>query len=665
MRLGPDWRVAVMLMVGCWMVAPAVAQVSPGPLARAHRDLEGTLKCTSCHAAGKTGMDSRCTTCHREIGWLADRERGLHGLASTKAATCASCHPDHAGADFALIKWPGGSERRFDHASVGFPLRQSHVEAECDDCHAPKYRLSEAARLAPAPGPRWTGLEAGCATCHADPHRGALGTSCTDCHDAGKWEATPGFKHDTTDYPLTGRHRDVKCEDCHATTALVTARDGRGQPIPVYRPVPHQSCASCHRDPHGGTLGAGCSDCHSTEGFGRISGNGFDHSRTGYPLRGRHAAVRCAACHQDFSGPNRRPSHATCATCHAPDPHLGKATLGGKAVDCAECHSERSFKPSALARERHQDTKYPLEGKHLSVSCDGCHRTDKSPTGRAAWGTAAVVLRPQAARCLDCHQDPHGKELSTGDGAKRCDDCHQVVGWAPSRFDRAAHAKLRLPLDGRHAEVPCAACHGAKRTGLPAWGKERDLGKAGFAFKDLSVDCASCHLDPHQGRFAASGAHPSKDGCRTCHSAAAFAPTTVDVTAHAGFSFPLEGAHRATPCSSCHQDLANRPAGGSTLLEGGAAFTPLKLAAPPACAECHQNPHGSQFQGRADRGSCEGCHDASAFAPAGRFDHDRGAAFKLEGAHRAAACGACHRPAANGTVIYRPLSSKCESCHAT
>jgi hypothetical protein len=44
---------------------------------------------------------------------------------------------------------------------------------------------------------------------------------------------------------------------------------------------------------------------------------------------------------------------------------------------------------------------------------------------------------------------------------------HVVDGWNPSTYSRAAHEKLRLPLEGRHAQIPCASCHAPTRAGLP------------------------------------------------------------------------------------------------------------------------------------------------------------------------------------------------------
>jgi hypothetical protein len=92
------------------------------------------------------------------------------------------------------------------------------------------------------------------------------------------------------------------------------------------------------------------------------------------------------------------------------------------------------------------------------------------------------------------------------------------------------------------------------------------------------------------------------------------------------------------------------------------------FAAKRECAACHKTIHGNQFAGRADAGRCDACHGTDGFAPASRFDHTRDAAFSTKGAHSAVPCAKCHSPdpASSDTrgLIYRPVSGRCESCHA-
>lgn len=511
---------------------PMMAQISPGPLARAHQDLDSPLRCTTCHAGGRTALSRNCLACHKDIGWLVERNRGYH--AAQASATCASCHPDHAGADFALIKWPDANPESFDHERAGWPLQGKHATTPCADCHTAKFRISQAATLSvrkSAAG--WVGLETSCTSCHADPHRGGLGKNCATCHTAARWDSTPHFDHARTRYPLTGRHAAVRCNDCH-----VNARLG---PRPVFRGLAFAECSACHTDPHAGRLGGKCANCHVTTGFAVLGGGAtsFEHERTRYPLRGAHRQTACDKCH-DFSGRAgaRRdpPAFATCTACHR-DPHAGTATLAGQVVDCDACHGMDAFVPATFTVARHRATRYPLDGGHAQVRCASCHRT----------AAGVTVLHPTFARCRDCHT-----------------------------------------------------------------------------------------TDPHRG-------DPARD-CVVCHDTRAYKPSTVDVAAHAHFTFALEGAHRAVPCAACHRDMKT--------------FT-----AANTCAACHAGPHGTQFAARPDKGRCDACHDVNAWRPASRFDHAKDAGFSLEGAHARVACERCHRPAAGRPVVYGAASPRCESCH--
>ena len=73
-----------------------------------------------------------------------------------------------------------------------------------------------------------------CIACHAeaDAHDGALGEGCGDCHDESAWSHAQ-FDHETTKFPLSGRHAEADCVLCHA-----------GQ---RYEGVPTE-CASCHNE---------------------------------------------------------------------------------------------------------------------------------------------------------------------------------------------------------------------------------------------------------------------------------------------------------------------------------------------------------------------------------------------------------------------------------
>jgi hypothetical protein len=631
------------------------AQISPGPLARPHAALEGATKCSQCHGGRNEPTTQRCLACHREIAWLRQQSRGYHARGDGRGA-CSSCHPDHAGRDFQLIQWPEGTPERFDHGRAGYVLEQSHASAKCTACHTARLRLSPAAKLSPrrsAAG--WVGLERDCVSCHNDPHRGSLTGECTRCHDAGRWKDAPRFDHARTDYPLTGKHADVPCAKCHLAARLRPPVDSAGRPTPVFRPVSFKDCSSCHANPHQGRLTGACTTCHVTSSFKTIDRAGFDHDRTRYPLRGRHAAVACGSCHVGTGPAAARPAFATCATCHR-DPHAGEATIAGKAVDCAACHRVDGFATPTFTVEQHRATAFPLAGRHASVPCSGCHS--------AKPGTRQVIpIRVASRQCTDCHANAHGTQLAARADSGACNACHSVDGWRPATFGVAAHASTRLPLDGAHASVRCAACHATNRPGLRSLGTVA-AGSAHVVVRPPELTCAECHADPHEWRSPNVAAPP----CTACHSTRAFRPTTMDAAAHARAGYPLEGAHRAVPCVSCHKE-SDRPRPTSTLVAATPRVSPLRLgSAPTTCAACHADPHGGRFDA-AGRAGCETCHTLGSFKPASRFDHARIARFPLEGAHQRVACASCHRqpPGAKpgAPLVYAGLSAKCESCHVT
>jgi hypothetical protein len=186
-------------------------------------------------------------------------------------------------------------------------------------------------------------------------------------------------------------------------------------------------------------------------------------------------------------------------------------------------------------------------------------------------------------------------------------------------------------------------------------------------FRLGELECVACHVDPHQGRFAARGAQPVPGGCRACHDTRAFRPSTIDVAAHDAYAFKLEGAHRAVPCVGCHAELKYQlPA--STLIQVRWTGAPLSFTAKAqGCTACHDNAHGDQFATRPGGAACDRCHGLDAFAPTARFDHDRDTKFPLKGGHSNVPCARCHPTVAgpgNTRIIrYRPASARCESCH--
>jgi hypothetical protein len=174
-----------------------------------------------------------------------------------------------------------------------------------------------------------------------------------------------------------------------------------------------------------------------------------------------------------------------------------------------------------------------------------------------------------------------------------------------------------------HLTVPCRECH---------------LKQKDWLFHFDKSTCESCHKDHHDRRFAE---FMKEKSCDACHVTSLWKTIKFD---HGVTSFPLIGQHVSVACSQCHAK----------------GYKGIGRE----CADCHTDPHAGQFsdKGKTD---CARCH-----TPIGRrtlvFRHDIQSTFALTGVHAKVECGACHKPEMrNGKLIvhYKPLSSKCESCH--
>ena len=577
----------------------ARAQLSPGPLAEPHRALEGATQCYQCHARGAGVVDAKCLACHGEIAWTRARGRGLH--ARVTATPCAKCHPDHAGRDFALVRWDEGAPERFDHRRTGYALEGKHAGLACAKCHQPALQRSGAAPLIRKRdhARSWLGLEPACASCHEDPHRGQVGADCTRCHGQQAWKPAAGFDHAKTAYPLTGKHVSVACVACHggprgaaaagagATTgsaasaapAGTAAAGAAATTVLRFKPVAHADCASCHRDPHAGRFAGACARCHSTAGFGVVDKRGFDHDRTRWPLRGAHAALECGRCHDAKTAWGERPPFDRCGSCHE-DAHAGRATLAGRAADCAACHTVQAWTPSTYTVAAHRAA-WPLEGRHAAAACALCHDRAEGQAAVAAWGSSRVRLRPAHQQCVDCHVDPHGGRYAAGGArpqADGCRACHSMTAYVPATLGPGDHARYGWALEGAHLAVPCQACH-AELKAARARSTLKGAAARTLPFTGATTDCAGCHKNPHGTQFAARAATVKGapgDACERCHGLEAFRPASrFDHERDAAFR--LGGAHARVPCLSCHKSA--RDASGTVRV----TYVPT----PARCQDCH------------------------------------------------------------------------------
>jgi hypothetical protein len=614
----------------------AQAQISPGPLARAHSTLNGTANCTTCHKISAGQATYRCVECHTEIGSRVNNHHGLHATYNMKPGSsqeCIKCHSDHNGEDFPLVKWDVNT---FDHRTTGYVLEGKHAGLACNKCHtAERVAPSERATIKVKDlNKTFLGIPQACVPCHEDYHKGRLGPNCLQCHNYEDWKVftIPGgkFDHSKTRYPLTGLHAKVACEKCHTPGA-----NGK----PRYVGIPFEKCDDCHEDPHKGSFTQTCQSCHNTNGWKKVStpalNENFDHSKTKYPLLGKHATVECIACHAnaDFK---KHVVFAKCMDCHQPDPHGGQFVKRA-AGECAPCHTVDGFKPSTFGVKEHATSAYPLEGGHAKVECDQCH----IPKGKDTQYKIKFKL------CTDCHKDEHGGQFALAPYLNACEKCHDLEGYRPSTFTIARHKNTRFILTGGHIAVPCGDCHKESEQFKP----KTEL----YHWQDLA--CTSCHQDPHKGQFDERMRQPGPNGtpagCELCHSTKAW--KELSRFDHSKTSFPLVGAHRATACIDCHKPPN---------LETNLTNVDFKVA-PTKCEDCHEDVHGKQFV-KKDATPCADCHNSTKWKPS-TFDHDKSTTFPLEGEHRNVRCEDCHkltRLVEGKTVLfYKPTPKECAACH--
>jgi hypothetical protein len=223
--------------------------------------------CSQCHLDARTFSDFQkvsqdCVSCHR----TDEPHEGRFGM------NCADCHSADA--------W---TPAKFDHNLASFKLEGDHAEIQCEACHQNGV---------------YKGTPTDCYSCHKqnDDHDGKFGTDCSLCHNPSSWDNVD-FDHNKSSFPLTGRHADLACEQCHSS--------GQFAGLPT-------TCVSCHSDPafHSGMFGSDCAQCHTTANW-YAPYNGSHPSIADEGGSGvNHGGASCRDCHTQTL------HNATCTACH-------------------------------------------------------------------------------------------------------------------------------------------------------------------------------------------------------------------------------------------------------------------------------------------------------------------------------------------------------------
>jgi hypothetical protein len=336
------------------------------------------------------------------------------------------------------------------------------------------------------------------------------------------------------------------------------------------------------------------------------------------------------------------------------------------------------------SRAFHNETSFPLDGRHRDVTCASCHQQQGTYKGTPT-------------TCFDCHWVRRQDDRYRLQLGSQCEQCHRTTSWTDARWDHAA--TTGVPLGAAHRQVTCQACHTTS------------------TFRAAQTSCVSCHQQDYQNartpNHVAAGFPTTCDACHRV-SDATFNQARFDHNV----SFPLVGVHAQQTCATCHTgnvfrgiardcvgchrplyDRTTTPnhaaAGFPTTCENchrptdtswrGAGFNHATVFAlvgrhaQTVCASCHVNNvfrgtprecvgcHRAQYErttmpSHAAAGfptACDGCHrptDAS-WQGAG-FNHS--SVFALVGRHAQTACASCHV-----NNVYRGTPRDCIGCHRT
>jgi len=166
------------------------------------------LDCMNCHANGFTGTPTDCFSCHESA---YNNTTNPNHIAAQFPTSCDDCHSTSA--------WQPAT---FDHDGLYFPIysgKHNEQWSDCIDCHNVPSNYSVFT----------------CIDCHEhnqqemdDKHSGVSGyiyasPECLACHPDGSEGS--GFDHALSNFPLTGAHLNISCDNCHQNGYVGIATD--------------------------------------------------------------------------------------------------------------------------------------------------------------------------------------------------------------------------------------------------------------------------------------------------------------------------------------------------------------------------------------------------------------------------------------------------------
>lgn len=253
------------------------------------------VECKKCHKTNYTDplKHERCTDCH------IDFHKGEFDRPEKKA-DCAACHSVNSFKEFSFT---------IDQHNAGaFVLSGSHIATPCIACHFKNetWKFREIGKV--------------CKDCHKDIHENFIDpkyypeSDCRRCHDVNLWKEVV-FDHNLTNFKLEGAHVKKSCRSCHF-------RETEDKKVKQEFSKLSTKCTNCHKDNHNGQFETdGVTDCLRCHTSNDWKVKNFDHSKTRFPLDGKHEKVSCTACHkkvenEPFSYVKYKFEDISCEACH-------------------------------------------------------------------------------------------------------------------------------------------------------------------------------------------------------------------------------------------------------------------------------------------------------------------------------------------------------------
>ena len=336
-------------------------------------------------------LKTDCFSCHIKT---SDPKRVFQEKINTNQNNCVACHTDTHNGKYSneCVKCHNESSFLslnsmdfFDHSIADYPLEGKHSNVDCKQCHVD--RFSKAIDFS------------ACNNCHEDYHndefkKNGISPDCKVCHTLEK-----GFDfslytldlHQTTVFPLDGAHVATPCFACH-----VSEEDDRW----TFKNLGSE-CVDCHQNIHKDHISDKyypdntCTSCHINDAWSLID---FDHNLTKWPLEGKHIGLDCRTCHFDISENNTiltqsfNALDSRCVNCHD-NIHEDLFAIDGE-TDCKRCHITESWFPEKF---NHNNTSFPLEGRHAEIACRECHPAS------IVNGKTKITYKTGKFECIDCH----------------------------------------------------------------------------------------------------------------------------------------------------------------------------------------------------------------------------------------------------------------------